>query len=83
MVLRDGELAIFGVGLSMLWDFPLNVAGLNADQAQGLYQALNRATTTTPRLTALAPSGCSNSSSGAPEARSLKAGRSSGASGKG
>ena len=39
----------------MQWEFPLDVSGVNADQAQGLYQALNRATTTTPTLTALAP----------------------------
>jgi putative ABC transport system permease protein len=44
-----------GIGLSMQWEFPLDVAGLDADQAQGLYQALNRATTTTPTLTTLAP----------------------------
>ena len=44
-----------GIGLSMQWEFPLDVSGVNADQAQGLYQALNRATTTTPTLTALAP----------------------------
>ena len=44
-----------GIGLSMQWEFPLDVADVNADQAQGLYHALNRATTTTPTLTALAP----------------------------
>jgi putative ABC transport system permease protein len=44
-----------GIGLAMQWEFPLDVSGVNADQAQGLYQALNRATTTTPTLTALAP----------------------------
>ena len=44
-----------GIGLSMQWEFPLDVSGVNADQAQGLYQALNRATTTSPTLTALAP----------------------------
>jgi putative ABC transport system permease protein len=44
-----------GIGLSMQWEFPLDVSDVNADQAQGLYQALNRATTTTPTLTALAP----------------------------
>ena len=44
-----------GIGLEMQWEFPLDVSGVNADQAQGLYQALNRATTTTPTLTTLAP----------------------------
>jgi putative ABC transport system permease protein len=44
-----------GVGLGVQWEFPLDVSGVNADQAQGLYQTLNRATTTTPTLTALAP----------------------------
>jgi putative ABC transport system permease protein len=47
--------AFGGIGLEMQWEFPIDVAGVNADQAQGLYQALNRATTTTPTLTALAP----------------------------
>jgi len=47
--------AFGGVGLAMQWEFPLDVSQVNADQAQGLYQALNRATTTNPRLTALAP----------------------------
>jgi len=44
-----------GIGLAMQWEFPLDVSHLNADQAQGLYQALNRATATTPTLTTLAP----------------------------
>jgi putative ABC transport system permease protein len=44
-----------GIGLGMQWEFPLDVSGVNADQAEGLYQALNRATTTTPTLTSLAP----------------------------
>jgi putative ABC transport system permease protein len=44
-----------GIGLEMQWEFPLDVSGVNADQAQGLYQALNRATTTNPTLTTLAP----------------------------
>lgn len=45
-----------GVGLEMGWEFPLDVSRVNADQAQGLYQALNRAVTSTPTLSgALAP----------------------------
>jgi putative ABC transport system permease protein len=45
-----------GPGLEMTWEFPLDVAGVTADTAQGLYDALNRATTTVPSLTgALAP----------------------------
>jgi putative ABC transport system permease protein len=47
--------AFGGPGLEIQWEFPLDVANVNADQAQGLYQALNRATTTSPTLTALAP----------------------------
>ncbi len=35
----------------MNWEFPLAVGGLNADQAQGLSDALHRATTVTPALT--------------------------------
>jgi len=48
--------SVFGrTGLGIQWEFPLDVSSVNADQAQGLYQALNRATATTPTLTALAP----------------------------
>jgi putative ABC transport system permease protein len=47
--------AFGAIGLEMQWEFPLDVSGVNADQAQGLYQALNHATTTNPTLTALAP----------------------------
>ena len=39
-----------GIGLEMQWEFPLDVSRVNADQAQGLYQALNRAATSTPTL---------------------------------
>ena len=51
-----GELAAMqnafsGPGLAMQWEFPLAVGGVNADQAQGLYDDLNRATATTPALT--------------------------------
>ena len=43
---------MFGnIGLEMQWEYPLDVTGVNADQAQGLYQALNRATTAAPPLT--------------------------------
>jgi len=46
-----------GVGMEVNWDFPLAVGGVNADAAQGLYDALNRATTTLPTLTgAMQPS---------------------------
>jgi putative ABC transport system permease protein len=45
------QTAFAGPGLEMNWEFPLAVSGLNADQAQGLAGALNRATTVTPRLT--------------------------------
>ena len=40
-----------GAGLEVNWEFPLSVGGVNADAAQGLYDALNRATTTVPTLT--------------------------------
>jgi putative ABC transport system permease protein len=40
-----------GPGLNVHWEYPLATSGLHADQAQGLYQALNRATTTAPPLT--------------------------------
>jgi putative ABC transport system permease protein len=45
-----------GPGMELNWEFPLNVGGVNADQAQGLENALNRAVTVTPALTgALTP----------------------------
>jgi putative ABC transport system permease protein len=43
--------AFSGPGLDMRWEFPLAVGGVNADQAQGLYDDLNRATVATPVLT--------------------------------
>ena len=50
------QTAFGGTGLAMQLEFPLNVGGVNADQAQGLYNALNRATAVTPTLTGpLAP----------------------------
>jgi len=46
-----------GGGLDIHWEYPLATRNANADQAQGLYQALNRSTTATPPLTGpLAPS---------------------------
>ena len=48
--------AFSGPGMELGWEFPLAVGGLTADQAQGLYNALNRADTVTPALTGpLAP----------------------------
>jgi putative ABC transport system permease protein len=50
------QTAFTGPGMEMNWEFPLAVSGLNADQAQGLANALNRATTVTLGLTgSLAP----------------------------
>ena len=34
-----------GPGMEFSWEFPLAPGGVNADQAQGLYNALNRAVT--------------------------------------
>jgi putative ABC transport system permease protein len=49
--------AFVGPGLNLAFEFPLAVGGVNANQAQALYDDLNRASTTTPALTgALAPS---------------------------
>ena len=43
---------VFGSsGLSIHWEYPLATSGLNADQVQGLYRALNRATTAALPLT--------------------------------
>jgi putative ABC transport system permease protein len=43
-------------GMTLTWEFPLNLSGVNATQAQGVENALNRAVTATPTLTgALAP----------------------------
>ena len=48
--------AFSGTGLALQLEFPLTIGGVNADQVQGLYNALNRATAVTPTLTgALAP----------------------------
>ena len=45
------QTAFTGPGLELYWEFPLAVSNLNADQAQGLAGALNRATTVTLGLT--------------------------------
>ena len=45
------QTAFAGPGLEMNWEFPLALGSLNADQAQGLANALNRATTVTLGLT--------------------------------
>ena len=49
------QTAFTGPGLEMNWEFPLAVGGLSADQAQGLADALNRATTVTLGLTGPSP----------------------------
>ncbi|HJY56794.1 MAG TPA: hypothetical protein VJ418_10460 [Streptosporangiaceae bacterium] len=45
------QTAFTGPGLEMNWEFPLSLSSLSADQAQGLANALNRATTVTLGLT--------------------------------
>jgi putative ABC transport system permease protein len=45
------QAAFSGPGLLANWEFPLDVGGVNADQAQGLYNILNHAVTATPALT--------------------------------
>ena len=45
------QTAFTGPGLEMNWEFPLAISSLSADQAQGLANALNRATTVTLGLT--------------------------------
>ncbi|HEX5290434.1 MAG TPA: FtsX-like permease family protein, partial [Streptosporangiaceae bacterium] len=50
------QTAFGGTGLALQLEFPLTIGGVNADQVQGLYNALNHATAVTPTLTgALAP----------------------------
>src|SRR5579863_2738535 len=45
-------------GMQLGWEYPIAVGGVNADQAQGLYNALNRANTVIPALAGpLAPAG--------------------------
>jgi putative ABC transport system permease protein len=51
--LAEIQNAFLGPGLEMEWEFPLAVGGLSADQAQGLYDALNRAVRVTPTLTSM------------------------------
>jgi putative ABC transport system permease protein len=43
--------AFNGPGMELTWEFPLDPSKVTADQAQGLDNALNRATTTPPALT--------------------------------
>ena len=43
--------AFGGYGMTLNWLFPLAVGGVTADQAQGLYDDLNQATTAIPALT--------------------------------
>jgi putative ABC transport system permease protein len=43
--------AFNGPDMELNWEFPLSVGGVNANQAQGLENALNRAVTVTPALT--------------------------------
>ncbi len=43
--------AFNGPGMELNWEFPLDPSKVTADQAQSLYNALNRATTTLPALT--------------------------------
>ena len=45
------QTAFTGPGLEMNWEYPLAIGNLNADQARGLANALNRATTVTLGLT--------------------------------
>jgi putative ABC transport system permease protein len=45
------ENAFNGQGMELNWEYPLALGGVNANQAQGLYNALTRATTVTPGLT--------------------------------
>jgi putative ABC transport system permease protein len=43
--------AFTGPGMEVSWEFPLDVSGVNAGQARGLYDILNRAVATPPALT--------------------------------
>ena len=43
--------AFSGPGMELNWEFPLDPSKVTADAAQGLYNTLNRATTTPPALT--------------------------------
>jgi len=48
--------AFSATGLALQLEYPVNLGGVNADQVQGVYAALNRATAVTPTLTGtLAP----------------------------
>src|SRR6202050_34533 len=40
-----------GPGMEFSWEFPLDTSGVNADQAQGLYNSLNHAVQASPALT--------------------------------
>ena len=45
------QAAFGGFGMTLNWLFPLTVGGVTADQAQGLYDDLNQATSAIPALT--------------------------------
>jgi putative ABC transport system permease protein len=45
--------AFSGPGMEISFEYPLDVSGVNADQAQGLYNALNDMIGTTPALTGI------------------------------
>jgi putative ABC transport system permease protein len=73
-----GQLAamqsVFGNGgLELSWEFPLAVGSLNADQAQGLADGLNRAATTTPALTGPLEAGADTLTVSSPLASDLSA----------
>jgi putative ABC transport system permease protein len=55
-----------GPGLELGWEFPLAVGGVNADQAQGLYNALNHATTLAPALGGALQAGANSLTVGSP-----------------
>ena len=55
-----------GPGLELGWEFPLAVGGVNADQAQGLYNHLNHATTITPALGGALQPGANSLAVGSP-----------------
>jgi putative ABC transport system permease protein len=55
VLVDPGALAVMqnafgGPGLSMLWEFPLSLGGVNADQVQGLSDDVERALSVTPAL---------------------------------
>ena len=67
------ENALAGPDLQLEWEFPLAVGGVNANQAQALYNDLNRASTTSPSAAGALQTGAATLSVSSPLGSPLSA----------